>query len=544
MGQGKGEGVVVMGWSMGGVGALKQSRLLDALPLAVFGINASHKVVLWNRACQDLTGIAARDVLGTSGHWKAFYREQKPTVADALVDGHVEAHFGGDHCWGDGEANASCARFAAWQEFPSGQRRYILVNAVAVHSERGDRVGSLVCLQDLTELQLAHEKEVADQTRRGEALKMDALSRMAGGIAHDFNNLLTAVLGYARLVKDSLGPNHPLISDVDEILHAGERGSHLTQLLLAISRKRLTSPKVVRLSALLADLLPSLRQLAGENIRIHADCGNETWPIMGDPALIEQVILPLAENARDSMPNGGSLRIVVGNETVLQPHKTPWSEMPPGQYVRLTMEDTGCGMPANVMAHLFEPFFTTKEHRHGMGLAVVWGILHQMKAHIDVTSVIGGGTRFDIFFPIHSAAAEPVTVEKSNGTEVRGGNETILVVEDEDIVRHLVVFMLKSLGYRVLEASDGREAFKIAARFEGPIHLILTDVVMPHVGGLELVKQLRPLRKDFKVLYMSGFTDGRLLDQGLLESDSEIILKPYTRESLARKVRAMLDRKD
>lgn len=535
-----------MGWScraLGAFGLAKESRWLDTLPVAVFGIDADRKVFLWNRACQDLTGIAAKDILGTADHWKAFYRERKPTIADALVDGHLEAQLGADVQWGDGDPNASCARYAGWQEFPGGQRRYILVNAVALYSEKGARTGALVCLQDLTELQLAHDREVLDEARRREAVKMDALSRMAGGLAHDFNNLLTAVLGYARLLKDALGPSHPLINDVDEILHAGEQGSYLTQLLLAISRKRLTAPKVIRLGALIADLLPSLRQLAGERVRVYADCGRDTWPIMGDPTLVEQVVVQLVENARDAMPNGGTLRLAVSNENVREVRKTLWSEMEPGAYVCLTVEDTGCGMSANVMAHLFEPFFTTKEQRHGMGLAVAWGILHQMKAHIDVASTVGQGTRFSLFFPVHSTANEPVARERNNGGEVRGGNETILVVEDEEIVRHLVVFMLKSLGYRVLEASDGREAFKIASRFEGPIHLILTDVVMPHIGGLELVKQLRPLRKDFKVLYMSGFTDGRLLDQGLLESDSEIILKPYTRDSLARKVRAILDGK-
>lgn len=534
-----------MGWDrvLNGLGRSWHAKVLDALPFPVFGVDARHMVFLWNRACQDFTGISANEILGTSDHWKIFYSERKPTIADALVDGSVERDFGGDIRFGNGAPSSSFARYAGWFDFPDKQRRYVLVSASALYSERGARTGALVVLEDLTEWQRAHEREVVDEVRQREAIKMDALGRLAGGIAHDFNNLLTAVLGYARLIRDALGSGHPLIGDVDEILSAGERGSHLTQQLLAISRKRLTSPKVVHLGALLADLLPSLRQLAGNNIRLHADCENETWPVMGDIALLEQLVSHLVENARDSMPNGGTLRIVVANETLAETHRTPWSDMSPGRYVRLTVEDTGCGVPDHIMAHLFEPFFTTKDQRQGMGLAVVWGIIRQMRAHVDIHTTVEKGTQFHVYFPAHSQ--EKVSDTPTNVCEeaVQGGNETILVVEDEDIVRHLVVFMMKSLGYRVLEASDGREALKIATHFEGPIHLVLTDVVMPHVGGLELVKQLRPIRKDFKVLYMSGFTDGRLLDQGLLESDSEVILKPYTRESLARKIRAVLDRK-
>ncbi len=534
-----------MGWSRGvaRLGRPWQARVFDVLPIAVFGIDDQHKVFLWNRACQDLSGITADEVLGTSDHWKLFHTKPEPTIADALVDGRVEANFSSQVRFGNGAADASAVRYADWLNFPDGRRRFVLVNALALFAGPDIRIGAVVTLEDLTEWKQAHEREISDDRRQRDARKMDALSRMAGGIAHDFNNLLTAILGYGRLVKDALGPSHPLINDVDEILHAGERGSYLTQQLLAISRKRMTSPRVVQLSAVLADLLPSLRQLAGNKVRLHADCGNDTWPVMGDVALLEQVVVHLVENARDSMPGGGTLRISVANETLAQPYKSLWSEISPGRYVRLTVEDTGCGLPEHVLVHLFEPFFTTKEQRQGMGLAVVWGILKQMRAHVDIRSTVGEGTQFHIYFPVHDAeqaAGVPVAPPTES---VRGGDETILVVEDEDIVRHLVVFMLKSLGYRVLEAADGREALKIAAHYEGPIHLVLTDVVMPHVGGLELVKQLRPIRKDFKVLYMSGFTDGRLLDQGLLESDSEIILKPYTRDSLARKVRAVLDRK-
>ena len=244
------------------------------------------------------------------------------------------------------------------------------------------------------------------------------------------------------------------------------------------------------------------------------------------------------------MPNGGSIAIRLSNAVLDENSCRGHEGVLPGRYVLLDVSDTGSGMPPEVRAHLFEPFFTTKDRGKGsgLGLSVVYGILRQMGAFVDVETEINTGSRFLVHFPACDQEAG-VAVKGASENEAPRGTETVLVVEDEDIVRHLVVLMLKSLGYRVLEASDGREALKIAKRYEGSIHMVLTDVVMPHIGGLDLVKQLRPIRRDFKVLYTSGFTDGRLLDQGLLDGDYQLILKPYTREGLAQKIREVLDAK-
>lgn len=396
-------------------------------------------------------------------------------------------------------------------------------------------------MKDLTELQLAHEQELTREIRQREKQKMDCLSRMAGGIAHDFNNLLTVVFGYARLIREGLGATHPLLPDVDEIISAANHGARLTQQLLAMSGKHIVAFKTVDLGGLLADITPALRHAVGPTVQVSADHRAGGFFIQADPALLEQAILQLVENARLTMPNGGTLQLTLQNERVSEPRSLLWSELTPGHYVQLSISDNGNGMSAEELRHLFEPFYVTNGKRSGFGLSVVWGILQQMHGHIAVESAVGKGTRVDLFFPAVGEEAGKKSVAVSDKEAVPRGHETVLVVEDEDAVRHLVVLMLRSLGYRVLEAGDGHEAITLASAYDGPIHLVLTDVVMPRMSGLELVKQLRPVRKNLKVLYMSGFTDGRLLDQGLLESGDDLILKPYTRESLARKIRKVLD---
>ena len=527
-----------------GYGRAMTAEIVKSAPVSMFAVNAAHKVVAWNAACHDLTGVKPEEVVGTSDHWKAFYREKRPCLADIVIDGHFNLLAEMYSVVTQSRVAGNAWRVQDWFELPNGKRRYLVVSASPIYSEDGKLLGAVEAAQDVTDLRSECEQDLSREEREHRSQKMEAISRMAGGIAHDFNNLLTAMLGYSRLLRENLGEAHPLGADVDEVIRAGERGALLTKQLLAISRKQVMRPCPVNMGGVLSDVLPQLRQRAGQTIQIRSECERELWNVQADASLVEQVILQLFSNARDAMPNGGSIAIRLSNAVLDENSCRGHEGVLPGRYVLLDVSDTGSGMPPEVRAHLFEPFFTTKDRGKGsgLGLSVVYGILRQMGAFVDVETEINTGSRFLVHFPACDQEAG-VAVKGASENEAPRGTETVLVVEDEDIVRHLVVLMLKSLGYRVLEASDGREALKIAKRYEGSIHMVLTDVVMPHIGGLDLVKQLRPIRRDFKVLYTSGFTDGRLLDQGLLDGDYQLILKPYTREGLAQKIREVLDAK-
>jgi len=542
----QGEKGMIMGWLdvVTGQSRVLLEEIIKAAPVSMFAVDTEHRVIAWNEACAELTGKKCEEMVGSTDHWKAFYRDKRPCLADIVIDGHFNLLAEMYSVVTQSRVAGRGWRVEDWFELPSGRRRYLVVSASPVYSEDGKLLGAVETAQDATELKSGCEEDLTREEREQRSQKMEAISRMAGGIAHDFNNLLTAILGYSRLLRENLGEAHPLCADVDEIVRAGDKGAQLTKQLLAISRKQVMKPHPVNLGGVLADVLPVLRQRAGQKIQIQSECDRELWNIQADVSLLEEVIYQLFSNARDAMPSGGSVSIRLGNIVLDDNFCRGREGAMPGRYVLLTFADTGCGMPPEVRSHLFEPFFTTKDRGRGcgLGLSVIYGILRQMGAFVDVETEINIGSRFLVYFPVSEKDAQVVS-EKKADEEAPKGSETVLVVEDEDIVRHLVVLMLKSLGYRVLEASDGREALKIAKRYEGRIHIVLTDVVMPHIGGLDLVKQLRPIRRDFKVLYTSGFTDGRLLDQGLLDGEYQLILKPYTRESLARKVRDVLDAK-
>jgi len=518
-------------------------QVVQHLVVPAFVIDESHRVICWNRACEELTGLSEVTMIGSDEQWKGFYSEKRPSLADLILDHDLDKLAGLYPVVSTVDMTEGGSQVEGWFDRVGGERRYLALSAAPIRSAKGEIVGAIELIYDLTHLKADAVSEDNRDAYIHQVQKMNAVSRLAGGIAHDFNNLLTAILGYSRLIKESLDETAPLREDVEEIIRAGEKGARLTKQLLAISRKQVIQPRPVNLSAVLADILPTLRQRAGKNIQIQTDCEHELVSIQGDNSLLEQIFVQLLLNARDAMPNGGRVSFRIANTELDEAFCRRHEGLPVGKYALLMVDDTGCGMSKEVHDHLFEPFFSTKKKGKGMGLglSMVYGIVRQMDGHIEVETAEGSGTRFSVYFPAIQQGA-PERIKPDSEKEVETGHETVLVVEDEDMVRNLAVLILKSLGYRVLEASDGREALKIAKRYEKTIHLVLTDVVMPHIGGLELVRQLRPVRRDFKVLYTSGFTDGRLLDHGLLDGSHDILLKPYTRENLARAVREILDR--
>ncbi len=412
------------------------------------------------------------------------------------------------------------------------------------------RLGRLVpsVQRALRELDGRAERKRAEEALRQsekqfrQSQKMEAVGRLAGGIAHDFNNLLTVIMGYSQVLSTELGPQHPLRGKIDETMKAGERAATLIRQLLTFSSKQSLDPKALSLNTAIVNLESLLRSLIGEDIRLVTKLDPTNGRLRADQAQLEQVLVNLVVNARDAMPKGGTLTIETAQvELTRSPvyHLTP---LPPGSYVRLSVSDTGCGMDRQTQSHIFEPFFTTKGEGKGsgLGLSTVFGIVTQCGGALDVTSRVGHGTRFDLYFPSVESDILTTAPTQPSGQPQRG-TETILVAEDEPSVRTLVRDELRKLGYRVIEAKNGVEACLLATQQAGSLQLLLTDVVMPGMGGRELAQHLSVIKPDLRTLFMSGYMDDVGIMAGQEEGTSSFLQKPFTPDVLARAVRDLLD---
>jgi len=401
----------------------------------------------------------------------------------------------------------------------------------------GRLVGILGIGRDVTE-----RVQLEQQLRQ--AQKMEAVGRLAGGIAHDFNNILTAITGYADLLLEDLGATDPRRQDADEIHKAADRAAGLTRQLLAFSRQQVLQPTVLEVNKLVSDLEKMLRRLLGEDVALTTQLAPTTGRVKADPGQLEQVIMNLAVNARDAMPNGGKLTLETGNVDLDESYATDHYPARAGPFVMLAVSDTGTGMSEATQAHMFEPFFTTKEKGKGtgLGLATVYGIVKQSGGFIWVYSEVGHGTTFKLYLPRVQELAERASQPAQTPARAARGTETVLVVEDEAPVRSVARQVLERHGYTVLEAPSAEAALDIATRYSGAIHLLLTDVVMPGLNGRELATRLADLRPDARVIFMSGYTDDAVTRHGVLEPGSAYVQKPFTPDAIARKVREVLNR--
>ncbi len=389
---------------------------------------------------------------------------------------------------------------------------------------------------------VTRQMQLEEQLRQTQ--KIESIGRLAGGIAHDFNNLLTASIGHAELVLSRLNPSDPLYEDVEEIKRASTRAAELTSQLLAFGRRQVMYPRALNLNDLIRKMTPMLQRLLGNRIELVEQLAPDIWAAHADPVQIEQAITNLAINAREAMPDGGQLAISTANYIHKTLHGVTPIEMTPGEYVRLTVADTGVGMDEDTRHHLFEPFFSTKEMGKGvgLGLATVYGIVKQSQGHITAESRPQSGATFTLYLPRSTATIE--TPPRTAVPAPMAGTETVLLVEDEDQVRRLARILLERLGYRVLEASKGSEAIEIARAFDGAIHLMLTDVVMPGDNGDVVARNLTALRPGTRVLFMSGHPDTALPFMDVIANGRRFIQKPFTSADFARKVREVLDEKD
>ena len=356
------------------------------------------------------------------------------------------------------------------------------------------------------------------------------------------HNLLSAILSYSEMVLDDLPPDHVSREDVEQIRQAGSRAAELTHQLLAFSRRQLLQPRIIDLNTVVESVDRMLRRVIGEDIELRTHLSPRLGNTRADAGQLEQVLMNLAVNARDAMPSGGILTITTTNAEVGGRAAGRWPQLPPGGYVTLAVRDTGVGMSRDVQERIFEPFFTTKGPGHGtgLGLSSVYGIVAQSGGHVFATSVPGAGSTFTIYLPVHLAEVDPAP-EHPPRAPARG-DETVLLVEDEALVRQLTHEILRRNGYRVLEAADGIEALGVVRNYDGQIDLLLTDVVMPRMSGHELVEQARPLRPAMQVLYVSGYSEEAILRQGQLTAGIELLPKPFTPGVLTAKIRELLDR--
>ena len=399
-------------------------------------------------------------------------------------------------------------------------------------------------VHDITERKRSDEERRRLQEQLVQAQKMEAVGQLAGGIAHDFNNLLTAISGYSELLLGELPPEDLRRNHAEEIRKAGERAASLTQQLLAFSRRQVLEPRVLDVNAVVSDIERMLRRLIGEHIELETRKAQDLWPVRADPGQLEQAILNLVINARDAMPYGGTLAIETSNVELDQTFVLSHAPMPtqPGPYVKVAVSDTGVGISDDVKARLFEPFFTTKERGKGtgLGLSTTYGIIKQSGGYLWCDSQPGEGAVFEVFLP---RVEEPVSQvqEPAAPPPVHPGDETVLLVEDEPEVRSLVQRILKMQGYTVVTAANPDEAVAITREFKGPIQLMVTDIVMPGMSGLQLAERLTPMRPDMRVLFVSGYTDDALGHQGVLDPGTAFLQKPFSPNALARKVREVLD---
>jgi two-component system, cell cycle sensor histidine kinase and response regulator CckA len=495
--------------------AQQLEQVLDALPYGIWILDPEGRIARSN--------AAARNIWGNHTH-----------VADALTAAHATSPDGAAVPVDDWLNSAGFTEGTEGREFhlntPDGSARSILTSIAPLRDPNGEVVGTMVVTEDVTERRSreAADRQHADQAQQGQ--KMEAVGRLAAGIAHDFNNLLTGILSYSDLILQELRPNDPLRNDVEQIRDAGQRAAGLTRQLLAFSRRQLLNPRVISLNLTLGELEPMLRRLLGPEITLDTQLEPELGHILVDPGQIEQVLVNLALNARDAMRNGGQLTLTTLNAVV--------DGVP---YIALRVRDTGIGIDEEIQPRIFEPFFTTKQTGagRGLGLSTVYGVVEQSGGRIEVESVAGQGATFTIYFPRHWGPEPAIGTITQRMPQV--GTETLLLVEDEAAVRSSVRRLLEWHGYTVLEARNGAEALKLYESHGEQVDLVLTDVMMPEMGGHELVEQLRAHRPELRVLFMSGYAERAFTSDGLIPRGTGYLEKPFTVETLMRRLREVLD---
>jgi PAS domain S-box-containing protein len=507
-------------------------QVLDNLPVGVWVLDRDGRIMLGNPAGRTIWG-GFRDIgLDEYGAYRGWWADSgEPIAAEDWAAARAIL-----------KGETSLNEVINIETF-DGAQKTILNSAVPLRSLGGDILGAILVNQDITDRRAAESALRHSEEQLRHAQKMEAVGQLAGGIAHDFNNLLTGILSYSELVLQELRPGDPLRGDLEQIRHAGQRAAALTRQLLAFSRRQVLQPRVLSLNTTVSELDTMLRRLLGADVSIEAELDPGLWYVMADPGQLEQVLVNLVVNARDAMPEGGVVTITTANLQLHAEDDARGNGVRPGSYVTLSVHDTGVGMDVPTQARIFDPFFTTKEPGKGtgLGLSTVYGIVEQSGGHIAVESAPGQGATFTIFLPRHEPGPGFAVLGQADRRSLPTGVETLLLVEDEAAVRSSARRLLERHGYTVVEARHGRDALRIVEEGERRIDLVLTDLVMPEMGGRELAERLRARHPGIKVLFMSGYSERAVTSDGTMPPGTGFVEKPFTVEQLIRRTREILD---
>lgn len=499
--------------------------VIDTIPDSLIVIDRNRKVILANRHARQLSGLA--DPAGTNHSCYEIFNKQdlpcKGTETPCPMESVLETK--------------SPTSVIHTRRDDSGNQTYMEITAVPILDDAGEVAHVIEFSKDITE----HRRLESELLQ---AQKMDAIGRLAGGVAHDFRNQLTVIKGYCDLLLNGPPPKDRYQGAIEQIATAAERATATTNQLLAFSRKQVLIPTVLDLNEVLAQMHDTLSRLIGEHIHVAVICEPNPCTIQVDRSLLEQAIINLCVNARDAMGEGGSLTMETSIQRFAENGTYPGANLTPGQYVTLTVRDAGTGMDEATREHVFDPFFTTKEigKGTGLGLSMVYGFVKQSGGHIDVTSEVGIGTTVRVYLPWDAGDAEDSSLA-DDASLLPHGSETILVVEDEEAVRQLVVRVLRHCGYTVFEAGEAKEAMSLEGLHDGRIDLVLTDMVMPGTSGKDLADRLLVRRPDMKVLFVSGYAEMMMSSGQSLKPGLNFLSKPFTPTALAQTVRKLLDRK-
>jgi PAS domain S-box-containing protein len=490
---------------------------------AIYMLDPAGNVTSWNAGAEHINGYKSDEVLGKN--FSAFYEHadvQSGRPQEALLTA----------------ARAGRSEEEGWRVRKDGSKFWASGVLSPIHDSAGALLGFAKITRDLTE-----RRKLEEQLHQ--AQKLEATGSLAAGVAHDFNNVLSVVLSYSELLASGLKAGDPMLEDLRQIRAAGLRAAALTRQLLAFSRQQALQPQIVDLTAVVGTMEKMLRRLIGEDVTLTTICSPSLGRVLVDPGQMEQVIMNLVVNARDAMPSGGTLTIETSEVALDDKYASDHVGAKAGPHVLLSVNDTGIGMDKESQARLFEPFFTTKEPGKGtgLGLSTVFGIVRQSGGTIQVSSEPQKGTSFKIYLPTTDGVAPAVQASPPPSVRVLLGSETILLVEDDEAVRVLARTILRKYGYNVLDAQGGGDALLLCEQYTAPIHLLLTDVVMPRMSGRGLAERLLLVRPEMKVLYMSGYTDDAVVRHGIFYSTVAFIQKPITPELLGCKVRDALDSK-